>query len=472
METTIVRLTNIHIENFKNVIDGFIDFKPDDSCGSANLLGLYGQNGSGKTALVDAMSLLFFALRGMSVPVQFADFINVGATEATISYSFDIASPGSARVTASTYALSVRKQSLMPGTVNSDARYAALICKEKLSFSVKENGKSVVRLTQLINTDAPQDEPFTSASDKKFSELVGSKSIQSRSSLLAARKVCEAMSRSFIFSRELRTVLRENCSVKEYRYVVESLAVYGSRDLFVFNVHNNAMVTFNILPVSFNIHSEENHDVAGSIAIPFAGNGLVSEAALELVGRIIKNMNAVLSALIPGLAVSCRDLGTELQPNGEKAHRIQLISEKDGKSIPLCYESEGIKKIVAILQLLIIAFNNPSSTVVIDDLDSCVFEYLLGELLRVIAESGKGQLIFTSHNLRPLETIDKRFIAFTTTNPENRYIRLINVKTTNNLRDLYYRNITLCDQSEQVYEQTNTHDILLAFKEAEKYCYP
>ena len=64
----------------------------------------------------------------------------------------------------------------------------------------------------------------------------------------------------------------------------------------------------------------------------------------------------------------------------------------------------------------------------VDELDAGIFEYLLGELLKVISEKGKGQLIFTSHNLRPLETIDKGFIAFTTVNPENRYIRFVNVK--------------------------------------------
>ena len=64
----------------------------------------------------------------------------------------------------------------------------------------------------------------------------------------------------------------------------------------------------------------------------------------------------------------------------------------------------------------------------IDELDSGIFEYLLGEILRIISEKGKGQLIFTSHNLRPLETIDKGFVAFTTTNVNNRYIRFSNVK--------------------------------------------
>lgn len=94
---------------------------------------------------------------------------------------------------------------------------------------------------------------------------------------------------------------------------------------------------------------------------------------------------------------------------------------------PFLYDTnlEGIKKIISILQLFIEIYNFPSITVAIDEIDSGIFEYLLGELMRIISEKGKGQLIFTSHNLRPLETIDRGFIAFTTTNPENRYIEII-----------------------------------------------
>ena len=156
----------------------------------------------------------------------------------------------------------------------------------------------------------------------------------------------------------------------------------------------------------------------------------------------------------------------QLQENGKKACSIQLVSSKNGQPIPLQYESEGIKKIISVLNLLIGVYNRSSMTVAIDELDAGVFEYLLGELLRIIAEKGKGQLIFTSHNLRPLETIDKGFIAFTTTNPDQRYIRMTNVKSTNNLRDFYYRDIMLGEQNEPVYEPTNNYDIALALREA------
>lgn len=36
-----------------------------------------------------------------------------------------------------------------------------------------------------------------------------------------------------------------------------------------------------------------------------------------------------------------------------------------------------------------------------------------------IDKTGKGQLLFTSHNMRPLEVLDNTNIYFTTTNPEN-----------------------------------------------------
>jgi AAA15 family ATPase/GTPase len=189
---------------------------------------------------------------------------------------------------------------------------------------------------------------------------------------------------------------------------------------------------------------------------------------VDVVRELMSNMNIVLEQIIPGLSIKVYELDTELSKDSKPGKRLQLMSERNGREIPLKYESEGIKKIVSILQLLIVVYNSESITLAVDELDAGIFEYLLGELLKVISEKGKGQLIFTSHNLRPLETIDKGFIAFTTVNPENRYIRFVNVKGNNNLRDFYYRDITLGEQTEPVYDPTNNYEIMLALKEAGK----
>ena len=114
-------------------------------------------------------------------------------------------------------------------------------------------------------------------------------------------------------------------------------------------------------------------------------------------------MNIVLKNVIPGMEVEVHNFGEQLLDNGDTGYKIELLSKRGEISIPLKYESEGIVKIVSFLNVLICVYNNPSMCLVIDELDSGVFEYLLGELLAVFSDGGKGQLIFTSHNLRALE---------------------------------------------------------------------
>ena len=91
--------------------------------------------------------------------------------------------------------------------------------------------------------------------------------------------------------------------------------------------------------------------------------------------------------------------------SGKEGCRVQVFSVRNGKRLPLMCESDGIKRLISFIQLLIVSYNNPFCTLVIDEIDSGIFEYLLGELLKIVTTEGKGQMIFTSHNLRPLETI-------------------------------------------------------------------
>ena len=77
MVNHIVRIESITIENFKNVAQGTIDFGNKRKEYKASILGLYGQNGSGKTALIDAIQLLKIALCGHSMPHKYADYVKI-----------------------------------------------------------------------------------------------------------------------------------------------------------------------------------------------------------------------------------------------------------------------------------------------------------------------------------------------------------------------------------------------------------
>ena len=65
-----------------------------------------------------------------------------------------------------------------------------------------------------------------------------------------------------------------------------------------------------------------------------------------------------------------------------------------------------------------------------------------------------------------METLSKDAIVFTTTNPENRYIRFSNIKNTNNLRDLYIRSLKLGGQKEWLYNNSDRNDIGYSFYNA------
>ncbi len=81
-------------------------------------------------------------------------------------------------------------------------------------------------------------------------------------------------------------------------------------------------------------------------------------------------------------------------------------------------------------------------------------------------EKAKGQFIFTSHNLRPLEVLEADSLIYTTTNPENRYSRTNYIKNTQNKRLSYMRTIKLGGQKESFYQETSLYEIELALKEA------
>lgn len=131
--------------------------------------------------------------------------------------------------------------------------------------------------------------------------------------------------------------------------------------------------------------------------------------------------------------------------------------------IPLQYESLGIKKLILILGSLISMVNADNVIVAIDEIDTGIFEYLLGEIFLVLKEEGKGQLLFTSHNLRPLEILNPYQVVFTTTNPSSRYMSIKKTSKKLNLRDFYLRSIELGGQKENIYTATDPYEISRAF---------
>ena len=191
----------------------------------------------------------------------------------------------------------------------------------------------------------------------------------------------------------------------------------------------------------------------------------VADDIFDFITSQVEGISRVLSQMVPGLSLGINVTATTTDAGGVPGRKVELISRRGDVRLPLRYESDGVRKIISQLAYIIAVYNDESVTVAMDEMDSGVFEFLLGEILMTLAESGRGQLIFTSHNLRPLEVVDSRYLYFTTTDPKNRYVRMEGEKG-GNLRSKYYRRIMLDDSEQHMYSRTKKYKMMEAMRRA------
>ena len=91
---SIVRLVALEITNIKNVRNGRIVMpnasQKQLSYKKAEVLGLYGQNGSGKTAVIDALDILQRVMIGFTLKDEIAGYIGVDCRQSGIEADFNI----------------------------------------------------------------------------------------------------------------------------------------------------------------------------------------------------------------------------------------------------------------------------------------------------------------------------------------------------------------------------------------------
>ena len=423
------------------------------SADKAEILGIYGQNGSGKTAIVDALYFLQKVMIGGDLDQSLEDYMDMDSDTAEIFADFNIFMDDI--VFEIGYRLSLSRE-----------EKEVVISRETLSAAKNENG---IRTNKTVFMDYQRDQANAIFKPQKRLDEILEENKEIKTDLIVARKMAEKSNCSYIFGESSREIFcREyKNGFQQFSVIISSLFEFALKDLFVIrNTHSGVISANFVLPMAFRIEND-NIGEKGDFAVSLTEPILVDEERKNLLETIVEQINIVLYTIIPGLQVTIRNYGNQLLDNGEEGWKLELMSKREGmKEIPIRMESEGIIKIISILNALIQAFGNPSICLVIDELDSGIFEYMLGELLDIFKKSAKGQLIFTSHNLRALEMIDKESIMFSTTNPDNRYIHMKNVRESNNLRNMYIRSITLGGQSEQIYEETDSLKIARAFRKA------
>jgi len=446
--STIVRVQNVQVRNLKNVKQGtFTTNSTFDNLESADIIGLYGQNGSGKTAIVEAFSLLknllSTSINTEFLPKKSKNLLYWGQRHLQLSFQFII------------------KNDLGEFFVKYDVTLEVIhdrlqVVHEILSYRENVKGK---RYREIISKDQNVLKIRAHSVHKLCQD--------DRVTMLVAERLAMTNYTSFIFREELKEIYEKHLDENE-QMIILNLSRDFVRDLHVIDHIQYGLLIANIT-MPFSVHLENKR---GSIPTEMHDAMLMSKSIFNTIQEVIAQTNIVLTSIIPGLEIKVNVISEQKLKNGEDGIRIEFLSKRGCTELPLRFESEGILKMISILSTLIAVYNNSNACVVIDELDAGVFEYLLGELLYVLNESGKGQLLFTSHNLRILEVLPSSCIWFTTTNNEQRYIQLKGIKKTHNIRDAYLRAVQLGGQEEPLYEETSLYDIKRSFRKAGKQIEP
>lgn len=474
-----LRLASVVLDNFMNVVHGELLLNTAENVVNPSILGLYGQNGSGKTALIRTLSLLKALLTEKPLNEQWADYICVTSDTARLQFEFHwVENLESQEVARIFYEVVLRRKKgveraaiLIGETGKTDT---LSIQSEKLWLAVRPQGaENKEWQTGLLMDTTVLNQPF--GPTEVYEHFIG-QSVDDRNALMVTKQLALERRTSFVFSDGLQKILNKKFKTERIRalnsadllLILLRLQNYGLSELFIVESSESSLVSRNTLPMQLKVDASEKHSgVHGLLLLPLDESFTAVPILMTVISKIISQINIVLIQLVPGLTIELKTLGKELGSDGELLERAQLVSHKNRQDIALKYESDGIKKIIAMLHLLICFYNQRSVTVAIDELDSGVFEYLLGELLKVLSQGGRGQLIFTSHNLRALETLAPACVAFTTADPKNRYVTYQSDGEAENLRDVYYRHLILgTDETQRLYEPTNTGRIAFAMREA------
>lgn len=493
----------------------------------ADILGLYGQNGSGKTTLLEALHIIWVLMRGETLKYSDFDIFSAQNSESTrIEMVFQFVNPDETlyhieygvSLKVDDQPMFVTKEEYSVWQSNPSYRRIPNVDKSKINGEYLDphtgmiatyplylltrdkdvgndmiyvgNKKRIVvydeslHLSGRFNGEEYRYGPIMDSSSSKdaFSPKAKHVSFFPKNTTSEMRKLSETKKKafegsySFIFSDDMVLALREQ-------------------------IADNAELTLANIILFLKEHAEKNIRVldsklinweSGERSIEFFSSNtrisialsnmptILSERSHNSLKQCLKGFNIILDQIIPGLSLEIDGEEVEVNPHVdtigprdlipdgyfESAWATTLYSVRNGIRIPLIQESKGILHLISALGLFSFAFSNPSATVAIDEIDAGVYEYLLGELILIFEEYGCGQLIFTCHNLRPLEVLNKKFVCFTTTNPDNRYIKPKSIRNENNLRDVYLREIVAGGQEEELYSAVKHGKIAAALQKA------
>lgn len=436
------KICDIEINGMKNVLHGKLVFQNMNrliKTGFENyrfqhVSGMYGNNGSGKSTVVETMAFLRDLI---------ADEKILGASEKKERMDHQRrllinAETKDAQNKFTVYLKKEKEEIFLEYFVQiKKLEKQFLIVSEKIRKKAKEKDKNWNSWKTMLEYNREQDEIRLDGRKQKKNSILFTK-------LMAYQEQREKTDylKSFFFDQSAYDLVKESCS-EGVQDTLCDLLEFVNYDLLTLEYNQLSELDHWILPVAIQFPDTHKHLQGTLPLIMRPGAKLTIPIDLySSVVNVIAQIHTVLQTIIPDLDLDLKNVEKTINEDGEPSYSFEIMSRRHGVEIPLMHESLGIKKIISMLNMLVACYNDPRINLFIDEMDSGVFEHLLGQLVEAFDQKAKGFLFFTAHNLRPLEKIEDKELYFTTIDPNERYTKL-SVAANNNPRNVYFHDINL-----------------------------
>ena len=379
----------------RNISHGVLDF--DDLPTGGSVTGIYGQNGSGKTTVIDAIGILRALLSGNMLPDTAGDVVSASAGSATVTATFLIGDKQ--KPSYLEYRVSMRK-------ANPDSTRARVVAE---SVRIGDDPSRLGREVLGHRMEDSEADGFVSTPVYVWRSIEAVSSVKTVVSRTADRAYMEG--RSFLFSRcatlddrpdaeflidwavarvretngvSSRSLTYINERFGEFVRLRETLCGYATNDIFVSTTRRGSYAAFAIIPIMEENPEGRNTEFPFDLLQP---NPLTPGQAKRL-GQTVESFDRILPTIVPGLHVLLKTGTAPSGKDGEDRVTAELFSRRGDVMVPFRCESEGIIRITALLGYLKHAYNDENAL-------SCTIHlafYFAREYYTIVRElpAGKG----------------------------------------------------------------------------------
>lgn len=392
-------MNGLEMINFKSFAKSTLDFTQKNNKAPKNLISIYGENGSGKSNIVDAFRILKFSTLTTSFSERFTKFQSLLSDKPKDREKMSELENIQEMVMALKYK---DLSSLLENTprINSDGDTSLIY-----HFTIDDiEGSYEISYDRDCNLNF---ESLYYLINKRRGKLFTVKRNEDNLEFNLSNDIFKTMS----IRKELKDTVLKLWGKHTFISIFKQLQQNINGSYIDKNISNNFIDVIE----EFEKIVIWTDEVKG----PFVhGDPLLSNLAD---GSIEKNeamrlnqSEEVIFSYLSSLYADIKDVKYKVRENGSKIdYQLYIIKNISGETteIPFYLESNGTKNLLELLQVFFSVVNG--SIVIVDEIDQGIHDILMNNIIKNVSESISGQLIFTTHDtflLRELPASSAYFI--------------------------------------------------------------